>query len=95
MDFDALCIPECPTVERTVRLSKAIPAIELVPVENCKARLGTISEIPEGARLEICGCGFNQRTIKARFGEDFYFVFLRDLEQAEEKAAGARSAAAS
>lgn len=95
MDFDALCIPECPTTERAVVLSKAIPAIELVPVENCKARLGRISEIAEGARLEICGSGFNERTIKARWGEGFYFVYVRDLEMAEEKAAVARSATVS
>jgi hypothetical protein len=73
-------------------LSKAISATELVAVEGCRARLGRIAEIPKGAQLEICGQGFNRRMIKARWGDAFYFVFLRDLEAAEQNVAGAGTA---
>lgn len=93
MDFDALCIPECPTVERTVVLSRAISATELIAIEHCRARLGRIAEIPEGVQLEICGKGFNERTVKARWGDAFYFVFLRDLEAAERNVVGTRMGA--
>lgn len=68
-----------------------LSAIELIRIENGRAGLGLVSKIPEGAEIHFCGDGFNDRTLKVRWEDQFYFVFLEDL-QAQRKPA-ARSAA--
>ncbi|MBV9264632.1 MAG: hypothetical protein JO061_00540 [Acidobacteriaceae bacterium] len=79
---EALFIPECVTVQATITAPKEISALELVPTAT-GARLGHIASLPKGTRLEICGGGFNERTVKARCQGHFYFVFLQDIETFE------------
>ena len=57
-----------------------ISAIELVTGQGNRGRLGTITQLPQNARLEICGDGFNERTVKVRCKDSFYFVFRDDVE---------------
>jgi hypothetical protein len=71
---------------KAYRLCPRVPH-RRVPTEN-GTRLGPIVSIPKGARLESCGFGFNERTIKARCQDRFYFIFLRDLEDVEPATAG-------
>jgi hypothetical protein len=84
MNADALFMPECLPVQRTLRLAKDICALELVPAERGEARFGGIVELRKGTCLEVCGSGFNDRTIKAHCEGHFYFIFLRDIEPATE-----------
>ena len=62
-----------------IKLSKNVAAIELQPTENGKTQLGVISQLPKGAELEICGDGFNARTMKVHCRGRHYFVFLQDV----------------
>ena len=66
--------------EQAYTLSDDIVAMELVPAVTGEPRLGPLSKIPEGAEIECCGEGFNERIVKARWRGKFYFVFLQDLE---------------
>jgi hypothetical protein len=39
-----------------------------------------ITKLPKGAQLQIWAKGFNERTVKVKWKDSFYFVFLQDLE---------------
>jgi len=73
----------CHDPGKFVHLSRIIPAFELHPEINGQSKLGTISRLPDGALLEVCGEGFNNRTVKVRMGGKYYFVFRSDLPKAE------------
>jgi hypothetical protein len=57
-----------------------ISAIHLVIGGDEPGRLGTITQLPQSAHLEVCGDGFNERTVKVRWQGSFYFVFREDVE---------------
>jgi len=76
--------------QQTYSLSGDIPAMEIVPSMTGEARLGPISKIPEGADLECCGQGFNERTVKVRWRGVVYFVFVQDLETQTETCSALR-----
>jgi hypothetical protein len=87
MDINALCIPECVEIEKTLTLSKEISAMELVRRESGAARLGAIAALPKGSQVDVCGPGFNDRTFKVRYENRFFFVFLQDVEPSRLKGA--------
>ena len=64
------------------RLTDAITAFALLTDSRGIERCGRVCELPEGANLEICGSGFNERTVKARYANCYYHVFARDLVSA-------------
>ena len=66
----------------TLTLSKEISALELVSTNN-GAHAGKITPVPKGACLQVCGSGFNERTIKVRWEGRLCFVFLQDVEPVE------------
>jgi hypothetical protein len=67
--------------ERCFELRREIAGIQLVDSENGEEpKLGMITQLPAGAILQACGPGFNERTIKVRWAEGMYFVFLQDVE---------------
>jgi hypothetical protein len=61
-------------------LSRNIAAIQVVSADRETSRLGVITQLPEGAQLDFCGDGFDDRTIKVNWQGCCYFVFLQDLE---------------
>ena len=61
-------------------LAKNAPAMQILPDESGKLRLGTLTRLPEDARVEICGEGFDDRTAKVMFGGSTYYVFRDDLQ---------------
>jgi hypothetical protein len=63
-------------------LSSAITAFEVFTNHLHVERLGPVCELPKGADLEICGDGFNERTVRMRCGDGQYFVYWRDLDSA-------------
>lgn len=69
-------------------LSKCISAIQLVAAEDGGAKLGLLSQLGPGVTVEICGKGFDERTVKVRSSQQYYFVFLEDLPS--QAAAAAR-----
>ena len=60
-------------------LAKNAHAMQIVPDDNGKLRLGTLIRLPDEADVQICGEGFNDRTAKVILGGSTYYVFLDDL----------------
>jgi hypothetical protein len=61
-------------------LAKNAPAMQIVPDETGKLRLGTLTRLPEDAQVELCGEGFDDRTAKVIWGGSTYYVFREDLQ---------------
>jgi len=80
MDITTIFTPEDIHATKSYTLSKNISAIQLVVDKNGDTRLGLISQLARGSRIDVCGDGFNDRTIKVRMGNAFFFAFLQDLE---------------
>ena len=45
-----------------------------------QGRLGDIVPLEPGTRLDCCGDGYNEQTIKVHCAGDFYFVFLQEVD---------------
>lgn len=73
--------------EETYTLGKSVSAIQIMSAEDGSRRLGLITQLPEGAQIDIGGPGFNDRTVKVRCGGSSYFVFLDDLEPQRKRMA--------
>jgi hypothetical protein len=71
--------------ESYYRLTDQISAFEIAYSEDGAERFGLICRLPAGAELEVCGDGFNHRTLKVRCGEQCYFVFLQDLDSQQSQ----------
>jgi hypothetical protein len=78
---DDLLIRSQSSAEQLYSLSKCIAAIEVVPTQKDHAGLGTVMQLPYGARIEVCGKGFNDSTVKIRLNNKYYFVFEQDLSE--------------
>src|SRR5690242_21781293 len=61
-------------------LLRDIYAIQLLPAQVGVSSWGPLVRIPKGAVVHLCGAGFNDRTVRVRCNEFFYFVFLEDLD---------------
>lgn len=92
VDTASLFIPGPDHHGEKFRLSKRISAIQLVAAEDGGAKLGLLSQLGPGATVEICGKGFNERTVKVRSSHQYYFVFLEDLTSQAPDAASYLSA---
>lgn len=82
--WNAVSITDDVEADQPFTLSGDVSAIELIRIENGDAGLGPVLKIPEGAEIHFCGEGFNDQTLKVRWEDQFYFVFLQDL-QAQRK----------
>ena len=71
---------------RVYTLLRDISAMQILPSTE-GAILSPVSKLPCGARIEACGPGFDDKTLKVWYEGQFYFVFLQDLE-IQRKAAG-------
>jgi hypothetical protein len=82
LNSDILSIPDCLVPERSYTLSRAVAAIQLVSPggHGTKGRLGSVSQLRPGSVLDLCGDGYDARTVKVRCDGSFYFVFLQDVE---------------
>ena len=78
--------------ERAFTLPKNVSAIQVLPTEDGEqTKLGLITQLPEGAEIEIDGPGFSDRTVCVRCSGASYFVFIDDLEILKKHAAVARA----
>ncbi len=71
MNQEDSCLRERTPVRNTYILPKRISAIRL----ETKA----VSQMPAGSHLEVCGEGYNPRTVKVSCGGTLFFVFREDL----------------
>jgi hypothetical protein len=80
INTSAISIPVSISVERIITLAKPIMGVELVCNERQRTiKLGPLSELTSGSTLDVCGEGFNERTIKVRCNGFFYFVLRHDV----------------
>lgn len=85
-----------PPPGRSYTLPRNVSAIQVLPSnDGDRVRLGLITQLPEGAEVNSCGNGFNERTLKVQCDGNFYFVFLDDLEPSRKPVGSARTAHAS
>ncbi len=88
MKAETTYVAEETQFERIYVLPKIVSAIQILPSEeNESSRLGLLTQLPEGAEIEIGGPGFNDRTLRVKCGNAFYFVFLDDLELVRKRMA--------
>lgn len=76
--------------EKSYTLARNVSAIQILSADSEEhSRLGLITQLPEGAQVEVGGPGFNDRTVRIRCSGSFYFVFLEDLEPPKKRVASA------
>jgi hypothetical protein len=74
--------------ERSYTLGKQVSAIQVLPPgEDGIRHLGLITQLPEGAEVNVGGPGFNDRTVKVLCGGSVYFIFLEDLDPVKKRVA--------
>jgi hypothetical protein len=82
-------LPPIP-MQRAYTLPKSVSAIQILPSEDGeRTRIGLITQLPEGAEIEIGGPGFSDGTVSVRCAGASYFVFLDDIESAGKHVAAA------
>jgi len=79
VDEQMLYMPKASLSALSHLLLKNISAIELVAGTGGQSRLGPVMQLPNGSMLDVCGDGFNDRTVKIRSNGKYYFVFRSDL----------------
>ena len=65
---------------RSLSLVRPVCAIQLLFTESGEQRLGLLAQLGSGTTAEVCGPGFNERTVRIRANGQTYFVFLQDIE---------------
>lgn len=80
VDEQMLYMPKTETRVLSHLLARNISAIELTTGSTSgQSRLGPVQQLPYGSLLDVCGDGFNDRTVKIRSNGKYYFVFRSDL----------------
>lgn len=68
-------------------LPRIVSAIQILPSEESgSTRLGLLTQLPQGAEIEIGGPGFDDRTLRVRCGSAAYYVFIDDLDLVRKQA---------
>lgn len=88
---DSVTILEPASSHPSYTLSTDIPAIQILPAGAGLMGLGPVLKLPRGAQIEACGAGFDDRTLKVRYADSLYYVFLEDLEIKRKAAASAEA----
>jgi hypothetical protein len=85
-------IPASLPLERVFTLDKTVSAIQILPSEHGEpTQLGLITQLPQGAEIEIGGPGFSDRTVSVRCSGASYFVFLDELDALTDHALAAHA----
>lgn len=63
------------------RKSATLCAMQVIEDEDGTPHMGLLTQLSRAGAFEVCGPGFNDRTVKVRVGGNFYFVFREDIER--------------
>ena len=66
-----------PPVPKIYRLPRKVAALNIGQDSESP---GYLMELPKGAQVEVCGCGYNDRTLRIRLHGEYYIAFAQDLE---------------
>ena len=69
----------CEPSGEIVKCPTRVSAIRLTMQPGGGMALGALTQIEAGTSLEICGEGYNERTIKVRVAKEFFCVFRQDV----------------
>jgi hypothetical protein len=61
-------------------LPRNISAIQTFQDDEGRLRMGTLIQLPEGAKVEMIGDGFDGRTARISWEGVSYFIFREDIE---------------
>jgi hypothetical protein len=67
----------------TIECRRRISAIRIAVRTTGEVRLGALTQLEPGTLLELCGAGYNDRTIKVRWSQEVFYVFRDDLDLRE------------
>ena len=62
-------------------LPKNISAIQAFPEIGGGIRMGTLIQLPQGAKVEMSGEGFDDRTTRVTWEGVSYYIFRDDIEE--------------
>ena len=62
-------------------LPKNISAIQAFPDGEGRLRMGTLIQLPQGAKVEMSGEGFDGRTARISWEGVCYFIFRDDIQE--------------
>ena len=79
--MESSTFPFCLVPARVDISAHCIPVIPVISGIDDPVELGPITRLPEGARLQVCGDGFKDLTVKIWWEGQYYFVFLEDLPE--------------
>lgn len=65
-------------------LHHSISALRVITESDGKNRIGLLTQLPRNAEIEICGEGFDDRTVTVRLGDSLYFAFRADVQMRNE-----------
>jgi hypothetical protein len=63
--------------KKSVVLERKTAAIQMTRDEKGRFQLGLFTHLLPGTTIELCGPGFNQRTVQVRSAESYYLLLLR------------------
>jgi hypothetical protein len=63
----------------STKLRETIAVIR-VAANGSDRRFAGYSELPKGAEVDVCGEGFNERSVTVRWHGQLFFVYRQDLE---------------
>jgi hypothetical protein len=70
-------------------LRRPICAIQIERDEVGKEKLGLIAQLGTGTPIQVCGPGFNRRTMRVSVNGLYFFVFAREFHEATNKSRAA------
>ena len=62
-------------------LPKNTSAIQAFPDGEGRLRMGTLIQLPQGAKVELSGDGFDGRTARITWEGVCYFIFRDDIQE--------------
>lgn len=66
-----------PRLSKSCRLQRNVAALR---VSTDPKSFGFLVELPVGVHVEVCGVGYNDRTVEVRLDDESYIVFAQDIE---------------
>ena len=69
----------------TCVLHRNISVVRIVTDPDGTTHAGLLTQLPRDTKVEICGAGFDDRTVKVRIGDSLFYAFRADLQPESEQ----------